>query len=105
MRRWTRGVVICLAAIAVTFGITACMNWFTGAPEPTLLFGPVVITGDRGEILLSVKNMPDGGLASLAVVVGGITYDVSKISNVAVEPLTGFAVLAEQFIAGVGGWY
>ena len=104
MNRWTRGVVICLSALAITVGITACMNWFTGAPEPTLLLGPVVIIGDQGEISLSVKNMPDGGLASLAIVLGGITYDVSKISNVAIEPLAGFTVLAEQFIAGVGGF-
>jgi len=104
MGRSLRGAMICLAAIAVAFGITACMNWFTGAPEPTLLLGPVVIIGDQGEILLSVKNMPDGGLASLAIVLGGITYDVAKISNVSVEPLAGFTVLAEQLIAGVGGF-
>lgn len=104
MNRKTRCAVIGLAAIAVAIGMTACMNWFTGVPEPTLLLGPVVIIGDQGEILLSVKNMPDGGLASLAVVLGGITYDVSKISNVSVEPLAGFTVLAEQFTGGIGGF-
>jgi hypothetical protein len=104
MIRWFRVAVLCLVAVGVILGITACMNWFTGAPESTLLLGPVIIGGERGEILLSVKNMPDGGLASLAVVLGGITYDITKISNVTVEPLVGFTVLAEQFIAGVGGF-
>jgi hypothetical protein len=104
MNRWIRGAVICLVAIAIGVGITACMNWFTGAPEPTLLLGPVVIIGNQGEILLSVNNMPDGGLASLAIVLGGITYDAAKISNVSVEPLVGFVVLAEQFAAGIGGF-
>lgn len=99
-----RGVVIVLVAFVLAIGMTACMNWFTGVPEPTLLISPVSIIGDRGEILLSVKNMPDGGLASLAVVLGGITYDISKISNVAIEPLAGFTLLAGQFIAGVGGF-
>lgn len=47
MRRRTRSVVICLAALAVIIGITACMNWFTGAPEPTLLLAPVVIKSDQ----------------------------------------------------------
>lgn len=105
MNRRIRVAVICLTAIAVVIGITACMNWFAGAPEPTLLLSPVVINGDRGEILLSVKNMPDGGLASLAVVLGGIEYGTSgKISNVSVEALAGFVVLAEQFDADDGGF-
>jgi len=106
MNRRIRGLVICLVALGVVIGITACMNWFSGNPEPTLLLSPVVITGDRGEVLLSVKNMPDGGLASLAVVLGGITYVPGKISNVAVEPLAGFIVLAEQFndVTGIGGF-
>ncbi len=104
MNRRIRGAVIFLAAIAVAIGLTACVNWFSAAPQATLLLGPVVINGDRGEILLSVKNMPDGGLASMSVVLGGITYDVAKVSNVSVEPLAGFTVLAEQFAAGSGGF-
>ena len=103
MNRRIRGAVICLTAIAVVIGITACMN-MTGVTGPTLLLSPVTIIGDRGEILLSVKNMPDGGLASLAVVLGGIAYDDTKISNVSVEALAGFMVLAEQFDVDDGGF-
>lgn len=91
-------------ALATAFGISACMNWFAGSPTPTLLVGPVIVTGDRGEILLSVTNMPDGGLASLAVSLGGIAYDPAKVSNVSVEALRGFTILAEQFDADDGGF-
>lgn len=103
MNRRIRGLVICLAVLAIIVGITACMNLFTAPVEPTLITGAVVITGDRGEILLSVKNMPDGGLASLAVVLGGILYPAT-VDNVAVVPLAGFTVLAEQFAGGSGGF-
>jgi len=104
MNRRIRGAVICLAVLGLAIGIAACTNLLTAPVGPTLLTGSVMITGDRGEILLSVKNMPDGGLASLAVVLGGITYPVAKVENVAVVPLAGFTVLAEQFAAGSGGF-
>ncbi len=104
MNRRIRGAVLCLAMIGLAIGITACMSWLATDPVPTLLVGPVSITGDRGEILLSVKNMPDGGLASMAVNLGGIGYDSGKISNVSVEALLGFSILAEQFDADDGGF-
>jgi len=105
MSRKVRGAVICLAALAVALGITACMHWFTAAPVPTLIIGPVTIVGNRGEILLSVTDIPGGGLASMAVnVLTGIQYPVGKVANITVVGLVGFEVLAQQFIAGVGGF-
>ncbi|MFC2100040.1 hypothetical protein ACFLSF_04340 [Candidatus Bipolaricaulota bacterium] len=98
MSRRIRGGVICLAALAVALGITACMHWFTGPPVPTLIIGPVTIVGNRGEILLSVTDIPGGGLASMAVnVLTGIQFDPAKVANVAVVGLVGFEVLAQQF--------
>ena len=104
MTRRIRGAVIVLAAIAIAVGITACMNWFTSVETPTLLLGEVTIIGDRGEILLSAKDMPGGGLASLAVVLGGIAYKSDKVSDVSVEGLLGFIVVAQEFDSNDGGF-
>ena len=87
-------------------GITACVHWFTAASGPTLIIGPVIITGQRGEIVLSVVDMPGGGLASMAAeVLTSIIYDPLKVANVTVVGLAGFEILAQQFIAGVGGFF
>ena len=106
-RRYQRCVLVSLVAIAVVLGITACMHWFAAAPVPTLIIGPVTLLGggNRGEILLSVTDMPGGGLASMAAnVLTGIVYDPLKVANISVVGLAGFEVLAQQFIAGVGGF-
>jgi len=100
MSRKVRGAVICLVALAIALGITACMNWFTGAPVPTLIIGPVTLLsgGTRGEILLSVTDMPGGGLASMAAnVLTGIQFDPAKVANITVVGLAGFEILAQQF--------
>ena len=105
MNRRIRGAMLALGVIGLTIGLTACMEWLTGTEIPTLLLGPVnIVAGGRGEIVLSVKSMPGGGIASLAVVLGGIAYDQTKIANVAIEPLAGFMTLAEQFDADDGGF-
>jgi len=104
MSRRRRWAVLCVVGLAVAVGLSACTYLFSDAPVPTLILGEVMILGGRGELMLSVNDMPDGGLASAAVVLGGITYDVGKISNVTVEALYGFEVLAEQFAGGLGGF-
>ena len=57
-----------------------------------MIVGPLTISSNRGEIVLSVANMPNGGLASVAVEFGGLAYDVDRISNVRIEALSGFKV-------------
>ncbi len=104
MRRTTRTSILCVTALVMVSGITACMHGFNDDSVPTLIVSPVTISGNQGEILLSVENMPDGGLASLAVSLGGIAYDPAKISNVSVEALLGFTILAEQFDSDDGGF-
>ena len=105
MSRKVRAAAICLAALAVALGITACMHWFADPPVPTLIIGPVTIVGARGEILLSVTDIPGGGLALMAVnVLTGITYPIGKVANITVVGLVGFEVLAQQFIGGFGGF-
>jgi len=100
-RQWA---LVCVAVVALVAALVGCTHLFTGSRVPTLLLGEVTITADRGQILLSAKNMPDGGLASVAVTLGGIIYDVAKIDNVSVEGLSGFEVPAQQFAGGNGGF-
>lgn len=96
--------VLCPLALVLLTGLTACTFLFSDGPMPTLILGEVLIVGGRGELLLSVADMPDGGLASASVVIGGIIYNQAKVSNVAVEGLVGFEVMAEHFAFGVGGF-
>ena len=105
-RRWT-WLLLCAVGVGLVLGLAACMELFSGAGTPTLILGEVRMIDGRGEILLSVKDMPDGGLASFAVHVTAIEYPQS-VTNVVVEGLNGFEVLAEQFAdgnPGEGGFY
>ena len=101
-RRWWATLFV-LGFIVAT-GLTACMNVISTPQVPTLILGEVVIIGGRGELLLSVTNMPDSGLASVAVDLGGIMYDPAKISNVTLEGVFGFKIVVEQFVGGIGGF-
>jgi hypothetical protein len=100
-RRWA---TLCVLGLIVASGLTACMFAISTPQVPTLILGEVAIIGHRGELLISVTNMPDSGLASVAVDLGGITYDITKISNVTLEGLFGFKIVVEQFVAGDGGF-
>lgn len=104
MGNWWRWLAVSAVGVMVILSLTACMNPLTGPKTATLVLGEVHQIGGHGEILLSVVNMPDGGLASVAVQITGIQYDQTKISNVAIAGLNGFDVLAEQFVSGSGGF-
>ena len=98
-----RLVVVGLLAVGLILGITACMGrWFTPKQVATLIVGDPVATGGKYEVLISVANMPDGGLASMAVDVDGMTYNTTKISNIVATGLNGFMVPASEFNDATG---
>ncbi len=105
-RRGRRGRVYWAAGLGL--GLIACLTgclmggWWSDATVATLVIGEVANTGATGEILLSVRDMPAGGLASIAVVIGGMTYDDERISSVTIEGLDGFTVLASEFDDATG---
>ena len=68
-----------------------------GTQSPSLLVSDPVINGDTGTVILSVENMPGGGLASMSVQTDSITYAPANVSNVHLAPLSGFVALAEAF--------
>jgi len=73
-----------------------------GTQSPSLLASDPVVTGTTGTVILSVENMPAGGLASIAVQTDGVTYDKNTISNIHVAPLSGFVTLAQDFNDSTG---
>jgi len=110
-RRATRGViavrartvVLGLLAVGLIFALTACMGgWFTHEQNATLIIGKPVITGNHGEVLISVTSMPSQGLASIAIDDQGITTANIDPTSVQVEGLNGFTVLASEFVGTSG---
>ena len=97
----TRG----LLAVGIILSLAGCMGaWFEPSKDPTLFLGEPVISEGQGEALISVTNMPDGGLAAIQVDLGGMTYNTEKISDLEIAGINGFIVLKSQFAEGKGGF-
>lgn len=73
-------------------------------PKPTVIFGPPVVEGDHGRIVVSVANMPKDGVGAIAVEYGGMTYPDGKMGDFKVEGMNGFEALAWDFHDGKGGF-
>ena len=99
----TRWIVLGLLAVGLIFALTACMGqWFTQEQKATLIIGQLVLTGNRGEVLISVTNMPQEGLASIAIDNLGITYADINGASIEATGLNGFDVFAQEFISTPG---
>jgi len=99
----TRLVVAGCLAVGLVLGLTACMgHWFGQQQNPTLIIGKLALSGNRGEVLISVANMPNKGLASIAIDDSGITYTNIKASSIEATGLNGFTVLAQDFTTTTG---
>jgi hypothetical protein len=95
--------LLSLLAVGLAVGLHACTgNWFGAAEGPTLIIGKPVVAGGKGEVMISVANMPKGGLASIAIDDLGITY--TNISPVSVQATgqNGLTVLAQDFTTTPG---
>jgi len=97
------GSILLLVGLAVT--LTACFgHWFTPLQTGTLIVGPPVPVGGRYEVLISVVDMPDGGVAGIEL--GTDTWPAIAFSNdvdaatIAAEGVSGFRVTAEDYDTG-----
>jgi len=103
-----RLVVLGLLAVGLIVGLSACMGFFQNtAQTPTLIIGKPAVSGNRGEVLISVTNMPNQGLASIQIGKVGneaITFTNIDASSIKATGLNGFRVLTQDFatIAGKG---
>jgi hypothetical protein len=98
-----QAIVAGMLAVGLIVGLSACMgHWFTPPQVATLIVGDPVASGGKWKVLISVANMPNGGLASMAVDADGITYNNAKISNIVATGLNGSTVLASEFDDATG---
>jgi hypothetical protein len=104
MRGRVQVLLLAVLATGLVLGLSACMgNWLGTSTKATLIIGdPVVVSAGKGQLILSVADMPQEGMASLAVDAGGMTYVMAKISNIVVTGINGFTVLARDFDSGNG---
>ena len=99
----TKLIVVVMLALSLILTLTACMGqWFTPKQVATLIIGKPVISGNRGEVVISVANMPGQGLASIAIDEKGITFNDINAATITATGLNGFTVLAQDFTTTPG---
>lgn len=106
---WRSRHVLCAAGslgVAIAAGLAACSGLFgTPARLPALYVGAVEVHGHEGYVLVSVVDMPAGGIAAIQLGEVGhkaIAYGDIDPASVAVEGKNGFVVLAVAFDAAGG---
>ncbi len=92
-----------LAVILLAGTLVGCIRLWA-PPAPALIFGPPVVEGEHGKIVVSVADMPQGGVGAIGVEFGGISYPADKMGDFRVKGLNGFEVLAWDFHDGEGGF-
>jgi len=96
----TRLVAAGLLLVGVAIGLTACMGgWFNPQVVATLIIGNPVAKGGNYEVLISVANMPDQGIAGIQINDGGITTTNVAATSIVANGLNGFVVTASDFTA------
>ena len=96
------GSILLLLGLAVT--LTACFGqWFTPPLTGKLIVGAPVLVGGRYEVLISVADMPDGGVAGIQLGTDtqlAITFTNVDATTIIAEGLSGFRVTAQSYAAG-----
>jgi len=79
--------------------------WETPQGTARLMVGDVVVTGTEGSVLVSVANMPGGGVAAIqfgSVGAGALLLSGIDAASVQAEGRNGFVVLAAAFDVTAG---
>jgi len=99
----TRLVAGSLLLLVVGIGLTACMGgWFNPQLVATLIIGNAVAKGGNYEVLISVANMPDGGLSGIQFGTVGneaLTFTNVNMATVVAVGVSGFWVGPQQYTA------
>ena len=99
----TRLAAAGLLLVVVGIVLTACMGgWFTPQVVATLIVGDPVAKGGGYEVLISVVNMPDGGVAGIRFgTVGNEALTLTNVNtaSVAASGENGFTVTEQQYSA------
>jgi len=88
------------------FWLFGCAHlWQPPNPKPAVIFGPPLIEGDVGKIVVSVAYIPsDEELGAMVVEFGGFKYPAAKMDKITVVGKSGFEALAWKFSNGEGGF-
>jgi len=99
----TRLVAAGLLLVVVGIGLAACMGgWFNPQVVATLIIGAPVAKGGGYEVLISVANMPDGGLAGIQFGTAGneaLTFTNVDMATVVAVGVSGFWIGSQQYTA------
>jgi hypothetical protein len=104
-RSWKLGAAA-VGGLVVALIIAACAGfWNTPVQLGKLIVGAIQVTGTKGTALVSVADMPGGGLGAIqfgTVGDGAITFTNVDPASIQVEGKSGFVVLAQAFGSGSG---
>jgi hypothetical protein len=104
-RTWRLGAAFA-GGVTIMLAIAACAGfWKTPVQLGKLIVGAVQVTGTTGTVLVSVADMPDGGLGAIQFGTLGneaITFTNIDPASIRIEGKSGFVVLAQAFAGGSG---
>ena len=90
--------VAALLLVGALVALSACTGFFrTDVPIPTLLVSPAVQRAGGWEIQISVANMPDGGVAGIAIQDSGLTTTDIDVGTLWARGLNDFLVWYYDF--------
>lgn len=94
----TRQILLLVLLTALALAAAACSAlWGTREPGPVVTLRQPTRVGASWEAILSVSNMPDGGIAGICIANGGISIDRAADGTTTVSGLNGFTVTAQDF--------
>lgn len=96
------GLLVVTASLVLV--LTSCFShWLTSPTVAKLIVSDPVLMGGRYEVLISVVDMPDGGVAGMQLGMVGapaIEFTGVDVSTITAEGLSGFEVTAQVYSAG-----
>lgn len=103
VRLLLRAFLLALIVGGLAVVLAACIgNWLNPAKVPALLVGTPVISDGHGEVQVVVADMPEGGIASIAIGSLGITYSNIDPASIVASGLGGFLVIVQDFTTTPG---
>ncbi len=96
------GLLVVLASLAVV--LTSCFgHWLTPPTIAKLILSDPIRVGGKYEVLISVTDMPDGGIAGIQLgteAQPAITFTNVDVTTITTEGLNGFEVTSQTYTAG-----
>jgi hypothetical protein len=93
-----RSASFALLLVGLAVLLSACSgSWFTPEEEAGLIVRAPILVGETWEVVISVANIPHGGLAGIHIDQGGITTENVDESTMTASGMNGFVVTAQDY--------